>query len=122
VDIIRRVFADEQQVFELVFSDPSPQTEDSRKDDIVKEAEGRDHEESCRDLTREQLDLLILLVKAERSTEVRHSCLAQGACNWVQISSAFQQSCCAVSQSDGKRAAEPFRSYLLSLVLSVHVI
>jgi hypothetical protein len=78
VDIIRRVFADEQQVFELVFSDPSPQTEDSRKDDIVKEAEGRDHEESCRDLTREQLDLLLQLVKAERSTEVRHSCLAHG--------------------------------------------
>jgi hypothetical protein len=67
------VFADEQQVFELVYSQPAQQQTESctSKDDIENEDEGREHVEGCnRSLTREQTEVVFELVKAERTSQV----------------------------------------------------
>jgi len=70
-DILKKVFADEQQVFDLVYS-PSErqQAQDLRKDDI----KNKDDEETCSSsaITRDQAELLFELVKAERTTQVHN--------------------------------------------------
>ena len=69
------MFADEQQVFDLVYS-PSErqQAQDLRKDDIKYKDDSRDDEETCSSsaITRDQAELLFELVKAERTTQVHN--------------------------------------------------
>jgi hypothetical protein len=74
VNILKKVFADEQQVFDLVYSQPAQQQQTescTSKDDIENEDEGREHVEGCsRSLTREQTEVVFDLVKAERTSQV----------------------------------------------------
>jgi hypothetical protein len=74
VNILKKVFADEQQVFDLVYSQPAQQKQTescNSKDDIENEDEGREHVEGrSRSLTREQTEVVFQLVKAERTYQV----------------------------------------------------
>jgi hypothetical protein len=74
VNILKKVFADEQQVFELVYSQPAQQQTErcTSKDDIENEDERRENvEERCsRSLSKEQIEVVFHLVKAERTSQV----------------------------------------------------
>ncbi len=76
MNILKKVFADEQQVFDLVYSQPAQQKQTescNSKDDIENEDEGREHvdvEGRSRSLTREQTEVVFQLVKAERTYQV----------------------------------------------------
>ena len=68
-DFLKNIFADEQQVFEHVFSDSAPQlAAESGKDDIERGNHGR-REGKPQEITRELMDFLIQLVKTRRTPE-----------------------------------------------------